>query len=104
MDCIKPPKSRAKCLAILVEAVQALDSAKALKEDLNARTYLLKKKFLTDKETKIQIENELTKIMVQDLEEARNINMKQMQRIDELESERDVLKQRLANMKEKHKI
>ena len=104
MDRIKPPKSRAKCLAILVEAVQALDSAKALKEDLNARTYLLKKKFLTDKETKIQIENELTKIMVQDLEEARNINMKQMQRIDELESERDVLKQRLANMKEKHKI
>jgi hypothetical protein len=65
---------------------------------------LLKKKFLNDKETKIEIENELTKIMVQDLEEARNINMKQMQRIDELESERDVLKQRLANMKEKHKI
>jgi hypothetical protein len=46
-----------------------------LKEDLNARTYLLKKKFLNDKETKIQIENELTKIVVQDLEEARNINM-----------------------------
>lgn len=53
---------------------------------------MLKKKFLNDKETKIEIENELTKIMVQDLEEARNINMKQMQRIDELESERDVLK------------
>jgi len=27
-----------------------------------------------------------------------------MQRIDELESERDVLKQRLENMKEKYKI
>lgn len=63
-----------------------------MKEALTARTELLKKKFVNDKETKIQIENELNKIMVQDLEDARDLNIRQNQKIAQLESERDMYK------------
>lgn len=52
-----------------------------MKEALNSRTELLKMKFLNDKETKIKIENELNKIIMQDLEDARDLNIRQMQRI-----------------------
>ena len=65
------PKSRGKCLAILVEAVQALGDAREMKRDLRERTELLKKKCLVDDETRVRLENELSKIMAQDLEEAR---------------------------------
>ena len=63
-----------------------------MKEALTARTELLKKKFVNDKETKIQIENELNKIMVQDLEDARDLNIRHTQKIAQLESERDMYK------------
>jgi hypothetical protein len=65
---VEVPKSKEKCLAILVEAVQSLENAKTMHKDLNVRTELLKKKSLVDKTTRIQIENELSKILVQDLE------------------------------------
>jgi hypothetical protein len=46
-----------------------------MKKDLNERNLILKKKYLVDKATRIQVENELSKILVQDLEEARNLNL-----------------------------
>ena len=48
---------------------------------------LMKQKFLGDRETKIQIENELTKILIQDLEEARALIVDQKEQIIRLEGE-----------------
>lgn len=47
----------------------------------------MKQKYLVDKETKIQIENELLKILIQDLEEARTLTVDQREQITRLESE-----------------
>lgn len=96
---VEVPKSREKCLAILVEAVHVLDVAKTMKKDLNERTQILKKKFLEDKQTRIQIENELSKILVQDLEEVRDLNVHLRERLATVEAERDILEQRLINVK-----
>ena len=47
----------------------------------------MKQKFLGDRETKIQIENELTKILIKDLEEARTLIVDQKDQITRLEGE-----------------
>lgn len=36
---------------------------------------MLKKRFLIDKETRIKIENELSKILIKDLEQARTLTI-----------------------------
>lgn len=51
------------------------------------RNEILKKKYLVNKETKILIENELSKILIQDLEQAREMTVVQFEQITKLESE-----------------
>lgn len=57
-------KTHVQYLAILVEAVSVLNDSKKLKKDLAERSAILKSKFLNDKETRIKIEDELTKILL----------------------------------------
>ncbi len=90
-------------MAIIVEAVQALNDSKGLKKDLEERTAILKKTFLQDKSTRLKIEDELTKILIKEAEEARTLTLIQAQKISDLEEERDVFKHRLENLKEKHR-
>lgn len=52
-----------------------MGAAKEMKRDLRERTELLKKKCLVDDETRVRLENELSKIMAQDLEEARLLTL-----------------------------
>ena len=64
-------------MAIIVETVQVLNDSKALKKDLAERTAILKKTFLQDKNTRIKIEDELTKILIKEAEEARTLTLVQ---------------------------
>lgn len=77
--------------------------SKGLKKDLAERTAILKKTFMHDKNTKLKIEDELTKILIREAEEARTLTLVQAQKISDLEDERDVLKHRLENVKTKHR-
>ena len=54
-----------------------LNGSKTLKKDLAERSAILKSKFFNDKETRIKIEDELTKILMQEVEEARTMNLTQ---------------------------
>jgi hypothetical protein len=80
-----------------------LNDSKGLKKDLEERTAILKKTFLQDKSTRLKIEDELTKILIKEAEEARTLTLIQAQKISDLEEERDVFKHRLENLKEKHR-
>lgn len=77
--------------------------SKGLKKDLAERTAILKKTFMHDKNTKLKIEDELTKILIREAEEARTLTLVQAQKISDLEDERDVLKHMLENVKSKHR-
>lgn len=66
-------------MAVLVEAVQILDSVKGMKKEIAAKNELLKQKFLVDKSTRIHVESELTTILMQDLAEARQLASDQSQ-------------------------
>ena len=80
-----------------------MNDSKGLKKDLEERTAILKKTFLQDKNTRIKIEDELTKILIKEAEEARTLTLIQAQKISDLEEERDVFKHRLENLKVKHR-
>ena len=54
-----------------------MNDSKALKKDLAERTAILKKTFLQDKNTRIKIEDELTKILIKEAEEARTLTLVQ---------------------------
>lgn len=78
-----------------------LNDSKSLKKDLSQQSAIFKSKFLNDKDTKIKIEDELTKILLKETEDARTLNLTQACKISELETEIFVLKNRLLNVKNK---
>jgi len=90
-------------MAVLVEAVKTLDSVKSMKKEIAAKNEMLKQKFLVDKSTRIHVESELTTILMQDLDEARQLASDQNQQILKLEDELFKLKQNLIEAQVAHR-
>ena len=62
-----------------------------MKRDLVKRTEILKNQFLNNKTTKIKVENELTKILLKEVEDARSLTISQATKISDLECQGDIL-------------
>jgi hypothetical protein len=90
-------------MAVLVEAVKTLDSVKSMKKEIAAKNEMLKQKFIVDKSTRIHVESELTTILMQDLDEARQLASDQSQQILKLEDELFKLKQNLIEAQVAHR-
>ena len=68
-----------------------MNDSKSMKRDLVKRTEILKNQFLNNKTTKIKVENELTKILLKEVEDARSLTISQVTKISDLECQRDIL-------------